>query len=96
MTSEVNLRLVHYPALLDCHKLFMSSNFKEAYLNRLYGIANGKGIPRRRPDVMTIYMNGKVHAIELASKTDMGTKCPTLTSNNDTAIQCARYKVSIR
>ncbi|MEY0950435.1 hypothetical protein AB7179_09565 [Providencia manganoxydans] len=31
-------------------------------------------------------MNGKVHAIELASKTDMGKKLPSLTSRNDTAM----------
>jgi hypothetical protein len=35
---------------------------------------------------MAIDLNGNVHAIELASKTDMGKKLPTLTSRNDTAM----------
>ncbi|MFP1767806.1 RHS repeat domain-containing protein, partial [Lonsdalea quercina] len=68
------------------NKLAMSGKFKEVYLNRSYSFANGKGISGRRPDVMAIDMNGKVHAIELASKTDMGKKLPTLTSRNDTAM----------
>jgi len=68
------------------NKLAMSGKFKEVYLNRSYSFANGKGISGRRPDVMAIDLNGNVHAIELASKTDMGKKLPTLTSRNDTAM----------
>jgi len=52
----------------------MSGKFKEIYLNRSYSFANGKGGSARRPDVMAIDIDGKVHAIELASKTDMGRK----------------------
>nr|WP_249226264.1 hypothetical protein [Entomohabitans teleogrylli] len=68
------------------NKLAMSGKFKEVYLNRSYSFANGKGISGRRPDIMAVDMNGNVHAIELASKTDMGKKLPTLTSRNDTAM----------
>ncbi len=68
------------------NKLAMSGKFKEVYLNRSYSFANGKGTSGRRPDIMAVDMNGKVHAIELASKTDMGKKLPTLTSRNDTAM----------
>lgn len=64
----------------------MSGKFKEVYLNRSYSFANGKGISARRPDVMAIDINGRVHSIELASKTDMGRKLPTLTSRNETAM----------
>jgi len=56
------------------NKLAMSGKFKEIYLNRSYSFANGKGGSARRPDVMAIDIDGKVHAIELASKTDMGRK----------------------
>ncbi|TNH41560.1 RHS repeat protein [Photorhabdus luminescens subsp. sonorensis] len=68
------------------NKLAMSGKFKEVYLNRSYSFANGKGTSGRRPDVMAIDVNGKVHSIELASKTDMGKKLPTLTSRNETAM----------
>jgi len=68
------------------NKLAMSGKFKEIYLNRSYSFANGKGISARRPDVMAIDINGKVHSIELASKTDMGRKLPTLISRNETAM----------
>lgn len=69
------------------NKLVMSGKFKEIYLNRSYSFANGKGVSARRPDVMAIDMDGKVHAIELASKTDMGRKLTSLTSRNDTAMR---------
>ncbi|MDZ7323918.1 RHS domain-containing protein [Kosakonia sacchari] len=68
------------------NKLAMSGKFKEVYLNRSYSFANGKGISARRPDVMAIDINGRVHSIELASKTHMGRKLPTLTSRNETAM----------
>ncbi|EQB97971.1 hypothetical protein B738_27767 [Photorhabdus temperata subsp. temperata M1021] len=68
------------------NKLAMSGKFKEVYLNRSYSFANGKGTSGRRPDVMAIDVNGKVHSIELASKTDMGKKLPTLTSRNEKAM----------
>ncbi|WP_260441438.1 hypothetical protein [Pseudomonas putida] len=64
----------------------MSGKFSDVYLNRSYSFANGRGVSARRPDVMAVDINGKVHAIELASKTDMGRKLPTLTSRNETAM----------
>ncbi|RRV51719.1 hypothetical protein EGJ15_26700 [Pseudomonas sp. p99-361] len=68
------------------NKLAMSGKFTDVYLNRSYSFAKGRGVSARRPDVMAIDVNGKVHAIELASKTDMGKKFPTLTSRNNTAM----------
>jgi RHS repeat-associated protein len=68
------------------NKLAMSGKFSDVYLNRSYSFANGRGVSARRPDVMAVDVNGKVHAIELASKTDMGRKLPTLTSRNETAM----------
>ena len=52
------------------NKLAMSGKFTEIYLNRSYNVGIGMG-GRRRPDIMAIDKNGKVHAIEIASKTDM-------------------------
>ena len=69
------------------NKLAMSGKFKAIYLNRTYSLAKGKGTSARRPDVMAIDKNGKVHSIELASKTDMGSKLPTLTSRNAAAMK---------
>lgn len=54
----------------------MSGKFTDVYLNRSYSFASGRGISARRPDVMAVDVNGKVHAIELASKTDMGKNYP--------------------
>ncbi len=54
------------------NKLAMSGRFSDVYLNRSYCFANGRGVSARRPDVMAVDVNGKAHAIELASKTDMG------------------------
>ncbi len=68
------------------NKLAMSGKFTDVYLNRSYSFANGRGVSARKPDVMAVDVNGKVHAIELASKTDMGKKFPTLTSRNNTAM----------
>ncbi|UQB80521.1 hypothetical protein KI429_09085 [Pseudomonas shirazica] len=68
------------------NKLAMSGKFKEIYLNRSYSFANGKGVSGRRPDIMAIDNSGKVYAIELASKTDMGKKLPSLTVRNQTAM----------
>ena len=68
------------------NKLAMSGQFKAIYLNRSYSFALGKRISARRPDVMAIDIHGKIHAIELASKTDMGTKLPLLTSRNHEVI----------
>ncbi|WP_237397741.1 hypothetical protein [Gilliamella sp. Pas-s25] len=53
------------------NKLAMSGQFKEIYLNRSYNLALGESKSTRRPDVMAIDKNGKVHAIEIASKSDM-------------------------
>ena len=59
--------------------------FKEVWLNRSYGKA-GVGGSARRPDVLAIDKKGNVHAIELASKSDMSkSKYPLLTSRNVTA-----------
>jgi hypothetical protein len=59
--------------------------FKEIYLNRSYKTA-GVGASSQRPDVLAIDKNGNVHAIEIASKTDMSkSKYPLLTSRNQTA-----------
>jgi hypothetical protein len=60
----------------------MSEKFKEVYMNRSYSFANGKGISARRPDIMAVDKSGRVHAIELASKTDMGKKFSSLQSRN--------------
>ncbi|MBC8955044.1 RHS family protein [Xenorhabdus sp. PB62.4] len=68
------------------NKLAMSGKFEKIYLNRSYSFANGKGTSGRRPDIMAVDVNGKVHSIELASKTDMGKKLPTLTTRNETAM----------
>ncbi|EKM0374298.1 RHS domain-containing protein [Cronobacter turicensis] len=68
------------------NKLAMSGKFKEIYLNRSYSFAHGPGVSGRRPDIMAIDINGKTHSIELASKTDMGKKLPTLTTRNQTAM----------
>ncbi|MGB3609264.1 MAG: RHS repeat-associated core domain-containing protein, partial [Cellvibrio sp.] len=68
------------------NKLAMSGQFTDIYLNRAYSMPFGKGTSRRRPDIMAIDIHGKVHAIELASKTDMGKKFPTLFSRNMTAM----------
>ena len=71
---------------LIANKLAMSGKFTDVYLNRSYNFANGKGVSIRRPDIMAVDVNGKVHAIELASKTDMGAKLPTLTTRNQAAM----------
>jgi RHS repeat-associated protein len=68
------------------NKLAMSGKFKDVYLNRSYNFAKGPGVSARRPDVMAVDLNGKVHAIELASKSDMGRKLPTLTTRNTDAM----------
>ena len=52
------------------NKLAMTGKFKAVYLNRSYNKMVGAG-GRRRPDISAIDKNGKVHAIELASITDM-------------------------
>ncbi len=41
----------------------------------------------RRPDVMAVEPNGKVHAIELASKTDVGSRFRALQMRNDQAMR---------
>ena len=68
------------------NKLAMSGKFNEIYLNRSYSFAHGPGISGRRPDIMVVDINGKTHLIELASKTDMGKKLPTLTTRNQAAM----------
>ena len=68
------------------NKLAMNGKFKEVYMNRSYSFANGKGISGRRPDIMAVDKSGRVHAIELASKTDMGKKFPSLRSRNRDAM----------
>jgi hypothetical protein len=68
------------------NKLAMSGKFTDVYLNRSYNFASGRGVSARRPDIMAADINGKVHALELASKTDMGKKLPTLTSRNHSAM----------
>ena len=52
------------------NKLAMTGKFKAVYLNRSYNKMVGAG-GRRRPDISAIDKNGRVHAIELASITDM-------------------------
>jgi len=71
---------------LIANKLAMTGKFKEVYMNRSYSFANGKGVSGRRPDIMAIDNAGRVHAIELASKTDMGSKLPSLTARNQAAM----------
>ena len=68
------------------NKLAMSGRFKEIYLNRSYDKAMGSDISKRRPDIIAIDENGRVHSIELASKTDMGSKFPDLTARNETVM----------
>ncbi|RNF34517.1 RHS repeat domain-containing protein [Paracoccus methylarcula] len=53
------------------NKLAMSGKFDRIYMHRAYNTALGPGISRRQPDVLAIDRNGRVHAIELASWTDM-------------------------
>ena len=67
------------------NKMAMSGKFKEIYLNRSYNKALGEG-GTRRPDILAIDRNGRVHSIELASKTDMGSNLPILTTRNRTAM----------
>ncbi|MCX8964238.1 type IV secretion protein Rhs [Erwinia psidii] len=69
------------------NKLAMSGKFSDIYLNRSYNYGVGSGISRRRPDVMAIDVNGRVHSIELASISDMKGKLPELTSRNETAMR---------
>ncbi|AOK38846.1 DUF6531 domain-containing protein [Burkholderia cenocepacia] len=69
------------------NKLAMSGKFKEIYLNRSYNFATDNAVSARRPDIMAVDVNGRVHAIEMASRTDMGTKLRTLTTRNYDAMQ---------
>ncbi|MFQ1700243.1 RHS repeat-associated core domain-containing protein [Loktanella agnita] len=66
------------------NKLAMSGKFREIHMNWQYN--SGAGQSRRRPDVMAIDSNGRVHSIELASKTDMGSRYPNLMSRNRNAM----------
>jgi uncharacterized protein RhaS with RHS repeats len=68
------------------NKLAMSGKFREIHLNRQYNSAVGPGQSQRRPDIMAVDHSGRVHSIELASKTDMGTKYPQLSTRNQTAM----------
>ncbi|WP_437125112.1 RHS repeat domain-containing protein [Erwinia papayae] len=68
------------------NKLAMSGKFKDVYLNRSYNYGLGSNISKRRPDVMAVDINGRVHSIELASISDMKGKLPELTSRNETAM----------
>ncbi|MCO6528747.1 MAG: RHS domain-containing protein [Lactobacillus sp.] len=65
------------------NKLAMSGQFKEIYLNRSYNRALGGSKSTRRPDIMAIDKNGKVHAIEIASKSDMKNFDYLLTRNEE-------------
>ena len=69
------------------NKLAMSGKFENIYLNRSYNFAKGRGVSTRRPDVMAVEPNGKVHAIELASKTDVGSRFRALQMRNDQAMR---------
>lgn len=67
------------------NRLAMSGKFKEIHLNRQY-TAIGIG-SLRRPDVLAIDRNGRVHAIEMASITDMkGNRLSALTTRNQAVI----------
>ncbi|QQQ01322.1 RHS repeat-associated core domain-containing protein [Lysobacter enzymogenes] len=70
------------------NKLAMSGKFTDIYLNRAYNTHTGGGVSRRRPDIMAVDHNGKIHAIEIASRTDMrsNTFWNFLTSRNRTAM----------
>jgi RHS repeat-associated protein len=69
------------------NKLAMTGKFKEIHLNRSYQAVTGvKTTPRRSPDLTAIDHAGKVHAIEIASRTDMGAKYPELTTRNQAAM----------
>ena len=68
------------------NKLAMSGKFREIHLNRQYNSAVGPSQSTRRPDVMAIDHAGRVHANELASKSDMGRKLPSLTTRNQAAM----------
>ncbi|WP_155642258.1 hypothetical protein [Pseudomonas alabamensis] len=65
----------------------MSGKFKEVYMNRSCSFANSKDVSARRPNIMAADKSGRVHAIELASKTDIGRKLPSLTSRNEDAMK---------
>nr|WP_304363258.1 RHS repeat-associated core domain-containing protein [Gilliamella apicola] len=68
------------------NKLAMSGQFTEIYLNRSYNMALKTKASARRPDIMAIDKNGKVHAIELASKTDKN-KLESLIRRNKEAME---------
>jgi hypothetical protein len=65
------------------NKLAMSGQFTEIYLNRSYNMALKTKASARRPDIMAIDKNGKVHAIEIASKSDMKNFDYLLTRNEE-------------
>ncbi|AUH33705.1 RHS repeat-associated core domain-containing protein [Paracoccus tegillarcae] len=69
------------------NKLAMSGKFERIYMNRSYNLAEGPNVSRNRPDVMAVDRNGKVHAIELASKTDTGKRYGSLRSRNNDAMR---------
>jgi len=69
------------------NRLAMSGKFKDIYLNRSYNLHFGSGsTSSRRPDVMAVDINGNVHAIEVASRTDVGNRLTLLTTRNQTAM----------
>lgn len=70
------------------NKLAMTGKFKEIHLNRSYEAITGNSTtPRRSPDVTAVDLNGRVHAIEIASDLDMRstTNYQALTTRNNVA-----------
>ncbi|TDY64209.1 RHS repeat-associated core domain-containing protein [Algibacter lectus] len=73
---------------LLANKMAMSGKFKEIHLNRSYKSITGVATsPNRLPDVSGVDLNGKVHAIEIASDLDMrsASNYNKLTSRNQVA-----------
>ena len=75
-------------AELITNKLAMSGKFTEIYLDLSYSTAVGQpGTSRRRPDIVAVDKDGKIHAIEIPSKTDISQNKP-LTQRNLDAMKC--------
>jgi len=71
------------------NKLAMTGKFKEVHLNRSYEAVTGtRTTPRRSPDLIAVDHNGRIHSIEIASRSDMSPqKYQNLVSRNQISQQ---------
>ena len=71
------------------NKLAVTGKFKEVHLNRSYEAVTGtRTSPRRTPDLIAVDHNGRIHSIEIASRSDMSPqKYPNLVSRNQISQQ---------